>query len=595
MSVFKGLKTNWLLIAFIALIPLWTVGMFNRGYWTPDEPREAAIAWRMSVQADHTLPQLADQLFLEKPPLSYWISAIAMRLFGDSASAARVPNLIYAAIVALALGLLMQSMAGNIAASVAVIVFGSALTAYQVSIWLAPDACLVAGCAVALFGAYRGYVASGSRDKLLFYTIMHLGAAIGFMAKSAPGWIVPALALLVLMVWEGRLRELLRWELWAGFTLQILGIGLWIASVLNEPNGDEALRVLFWNNLAGRFTDVQAVGALDYAAAHKNWPGKYLIELPYHLFPWTLLVAAALSRAWKGTRTSGLSATPWRFAVASSVPFIILLSLATTARGIYIVPGLLGFAMIVGLWVNELSSLDVSAALKKFDSVAISSTRFCVVFFAGIIFTVLCFMIAADLDNANLWILILSLVCVVLVVVTASRLSALAQRQGRILSSLCWSYVVFAFSVSIGVASLMPIVDQSQDLRPLGAAIKRDTVGHSLGLTTPDETTIAMLDYRLRTPFTVMGLDGRDQVLEVKQWLEEHPNDGRVLVKLEGRATGKLTQLLQRMGVKQKPRTDSFLQALEQAKVAELVTIYERPQGRRYALLRASSNLIAPQ
>jgi 4-amino-4-deoxy-L-arabinose transferase-like glycosyltransferase len=591
MSVFKGLKTNWLLIAFIALIPLWTVGMFNRGYWTPDEPREAAIAWRMSVQADHTLPQLADQLFLEKPPLSYWISAIAMRLFGDSASAARVPNLIYAAIVALALGLLMQSMAGNIAASVAVIVFGSALTAYQVSIWLAPDACLVAGCAVALFGAYRGYVASGSRDKLLFYTIMHLGAAIGFMAKSAPGWIVPALALLVLMVWEGRLRELLRWELWAGFTLQILGIGLWIASVLNEPNGDEALRVLFWNNLAGRFTDVQAVGALDYAAAHKNWPGKYLIELPYHLFPWTLLVAAALSRAWKGTRTSGLSATPWRFAVASSVPFIILLSLATTARGIYIVPGLLGFAMIVGLWVNELSSLDVSAALKKFDSVAISGTRFCVVFFAGIIFTVLCFMIAADLDNANLWILILSLVCVVLVVVTASRLSALAQRQGRILSSLCWSYVVFAFSVSIGVASLMPIIDQWQDLRPLAAAIKQDTAGQSLALIAPDETTIAMLDYQLHTPFTIIGNNEQDQVLAVKQWFDVHHNDGRVLFKLQGHATGNVTQLLQRMGVKQKIRTDGLLQSLEQAKIAELVTLYERPEGRRYALLRASSNL----
>jgi hypothetical protein len=28
---------------------------------------------------------------------------------------------------------------------------------------------------------------------------MHLGAAVGFMAKSAPGWLVPALALLALI------------------------------------------------------------------------------------------------------------------------------------------------------------------------------------------------------------------------------------------------------------------------------------------------------------------------------------------------------------------------------------------------------------
>ncbi|MDB6098053.1 MAG: hypothetical protein JWN58_756, partial [Gammaproteobacteria bacterium] len=35
-----------------ALLLTWCVGMFARGYWTPDEPREADLAWRMSWQAD---------------------------------------------------------------------------------------------------------------------------------------------------------------------------------------------------------------------------------------------------------------------------------------------------------------------------------------------------------------------------------------------------------------------------------------------------------------------------------------------------------------------------------------------------------------
>ena len=43
----------------LALAPLWLCGMFGRGLWTPDEPREADIAWRMSQQTDRTLPQLA--------------------------------------------------------------------------------------------------------------------------------------------------------------------------------------------------------------------------------------------------------------------------------------------------------------------------------------------------------------------------------------------------------------------------------------------------------------------------------------------------------------------------------------------------------
>ena len=46
----------WLTAAALAL--LWCVGLFGRGYWTPDEPREAALAASVSTQA-LPLPQLA--------------------------------------------------------------------------------------------------------------------------------------------------------------------------------------------------------------------------------------------------------------------------------------------------------------------------------------------------------------------------------------------------------------------------------------------------------------------------------------------------------------------------------------------------------
>src|ERR1700738_4780544 len=97
-------------LILLALSPLWLVCIFGRGLGTPDEPREADIAWRMSLQSDRTLPQLAGTPFLEKPPLSYWMSAGALALFGDSAAAARVPNLLYALISALAVGALALAM-----------------------------------------------------------------------------------------------------------------------------------------------------------------------------------------------------------------------------------------------------------------------------------------------------------------------------------------------------------------------------------------------------------------------------------------------------------------------------------------------------
>src|SRR6185437_15871410 len=145
-----------MLWVLIALAPMWLIGTLDRGAWTPDEPRETDIAWRMSVQSHRALPQLAGQPFLEKPPLSYWMSAGSMRLFGPSARAARVPNLLYASITAVAVGGLGFAMDGVTAAIIAALVAGSAITAFRVTVWLAPDACLLAGCAVALLGTYLG-------------------------------------------------------------------------------------------------------------------------------------------------------------------------------------------------------------------------------------------------------------------------------------------------------------------------------------------------------------------------------------------------------------------------------------------------------
>src|SRR5579862_6172965 len=97
----------------VALAPLWLIGIFGRNLWTPDEPREADIAWRMSLQHERAIPQLAGTPFLEKPPLTYWLSAGALTLWGDNAAALRAPNLLYALITALAVGALALAVAAD--------------------------------------------------------------------------------------------------------------------------------------------------------------------------------------------------------------------------------------------------------------------------------------------------------------------------------------------------------------------------------------------------------------------------------------------------------------------------------------------------
>src|SRR5215469_11711109 len=369
------------MLIVVALAPLWLLGLFGRGLWTPDEPREADIAWRMSQQSDRSLPQLADIPFLEKPPLSYWMSAAALRVFGDSPGALRAPNLLYAllgalAVAALALG--MRADAG--AAAIAALVATSALLVYRAAIWLAPDACLLAGCSLALLGAWRGYRATPGKPKAAGYALMHLGAAIGFMAKSAPGWLVPGLALLTLIAWERRWSELRRWELYVGLALQALIIGPWLLAVARTPEGGQALLAFFWHNVVGRFTRITAPAALDYTTGHRNFPGKYLLELPLYLLPWTVVVAAALLRAFRRARVAGPAGTPWRFALAASLPFLALLSVAATARDVYAAPALLGFGVLAGLWMH-----DAQRSPTPLDRITVSVSRWLVTVIAWIL------------------------------------------------------------------------------------------------------------------------------------------------------------------------------------------------------------------
>lgn len=579
---------HWILLVLICLAPLWLIATLDRGAWTPDEPREADIAWRMSTQSDRALPQLAGQPFLEKPPLSYWMSAGAMRLFGPSARAARVPNLLYAAITASAMGALGFAMDGVAAAIVAALVTGTALTAFRVTAWLAPDACLLAGCAISLLGAYLGYTAAPGHRKLYGYLLMHVGAAVGFMAKSAPGWLVPGLALLTLIVWERRWSELRRPELHAGWLLQAIVIGPWILAVAHTAQGAESLRILFWYNLAGRFTHVAAPAAYRYSAGHPNSPGKYFIELPVYLLPWTALAATAAWHGRKRLRLPGSEGTGWRFAVAASLPFLLLLTFAATARDIYAAPALLGASLLVALEVSEAQRLG-----NQVHRDLLLWTRRLIAAIACVLAAALTALGigSAMSGSAGLADRVITIgeysaaaVAVLGLATLGLQRAADAERRGHVLLGFQWTYAAYAAVFCITSLAMFPTIDRWHDLPLLATRIHSDTEHASLALLNPDETTIAMLDRRLRTSFSVLTTGGDSPRHVVSEWLAAHGNRGRILVLLPGHAPGELTPLLERAHL-DRPAGDGVAGQLEAEGVASIVRRYELPHGRRYVLL----------
>jgi 4-amino-4-deoxy-L-arabinose transferase-like glycosyltransferase len=582
-ALFGRLRSPLALLS-AALLSIWCVGMLGRGYWTPDEPREADISWRMSWQADRAVPLLAGEAFCEKPPLTYWLAAVPIRLFGSAAWAARLPNLLYAMIAALGVGLLARRSAGPIAGLAGAAAIGTFLLAYQVAIWIATDAPLLATVCIALLGGYLGFYAAHTRERLRGYLLMHAALGLGFLCKSAVAWMVPALALVTLAVWEKRWRELLRWELYLGLVLQAAMILTWVGFVYVGPDGAARLKVFFWNNLVGRFTHVDAPDELQYAAAHRNSPGKYFIELPLYLAPWTLLVIAALRRAWRQRKTAFDDYRPVRFALAASLPPLAVLSMAATARNIYFAPALPGVALLLAWWTREISEIP-----DRWDVRALRATSIL------LLLGVMVFIAALGLVGADGWNTIGS--HAEFIVISAAGLGLAASLALRAWTAArdhvqraLWSLLLAYCALLVGPASqLYARVDTWQDLASIARAIERSAVGKPLILFAPDETTRAIIDMYARTSVELIpGPIDAASIDRLRAAAAAAPQS-LVVVQLPGR-TGAIAQRLKdgfgpRRG-SAAPQSDGppELPWLQSAGL-RMAEAYALPNGRRYALL----------
>jgi 4-amino-4-deoxy-L-arabinose transferase-like glycosyltransferase len=394
------------------------------------------------------------------------------------------------------------------------------------------------------------------------------------MAKSAPGWLVPALALGGLIVWERRWQELRRPELYAGLLLQALIIGPWLVLVAHGAGGSSALRTLFWNNIVGRFTHIAAPAALDYTSGHLNKPGKYWLELPLYLLPWTLVAGAALVRLWQRHGAPGGAGTAWRFALSASLPLLVLLSLAATARDIYAAPALLGFALLVALWVFE-----AQHAPSRLDQLCVSSTRVLVALLGALLIGSLTVLALAG--AAASWAAAAAALGILGLGVPALLRARRAQQRGALSESLVCCYAGYAAALSLSALVAFPVIDRWQDLGGLARRIRTDTAQQPLALLAPDETTLAMIDHGFSGSFTVLG---NANAAAVRSWFAARGVRARVLVLLPGHAEGEVSRWLGRWHPLP-AAGDGVAGTLIASGSAALVQRYELPQGRRYALL----------
>src|SRR5205823_6593521 len=93
----------------------------------PDEGRYAEIAREMAATGDWVTPRLNGLKYFEKPPLQYWLTAIAYRVFGVHEWTARLWPALAGFLAVLALGAAGYALGGVTLGAYAGLVLGTTL------------------------------------------------------------------------------------------------------------------------------------------------------------------------------------------------------------------------------------------------------------------------------------------------------------------------------------------------------------------------------------------------------------------------------------------------------------------------------------
>jgi len=337
------------LIALVVAVVLGFSGIFQHGLWTPDEPREAEVGREMLLSHFSAAPTLSGVPFMEKPPLFAWITAASYFVFGVNDWAGRVPAALFAVGAAWIAYLLGKRAGGRLAGLCSAVVL--------VTMWQFAET----SHRVALDDALTFFVAAGHlaflrlRDKTdaRSYAVVALCAGLAFMTKSFIGPALmcapPLLAAAAMGDWRCVKRVLAPAA--GAAIVGVAAFGLpWVLAVAHTPGaGWPAVKTCLWTNTIGRSVTLEDSGF----GAHAHAPFYYLYAWIGVLAPWTLALPAAFTsdavrRDARGGRTLFLGLV--------FVAGLVLLSIPTGKRELYLLPLLPAAAVVPGVWLSRVGS-----------------------------------------------------------------------------------------------------------------------------------------------------------------------------------------------------------------------------------------------
>jgi 4-amino-4-deoxy-L-arabinose transferase-like glycosyltransferase len=356
----KSLLQKWGLPALTLFTFFFLLG--SRSLNEPDEGRYSEIAREMIETGDWLVPHLWYLPHLDKPPMTCWLVAASMKLFGQNEWAARLPVALAGVSGVWAAFLFGGSLGGRRAGFWSAVILQSSLLYFAMARMLTPDIFLTQFVAWAVYFFWRSWrcLDCGDTSPLFKAPIWRrtpkffawhlagwLAIALGFLTKGPIALAIPLVAFVTLAIFRRREAsgKTLFAGLIAGFALFLLLAAPWFLAVFQRV--PESAHYMILGQAAGHLLGTTI----------KNRPGNpfyFFGILAAGLLPWTFLLGwlwrrSEISNSALRTPRSALTKDGWLLLNVWTIFTFALFSFSHAKLPAYILPIFPALAVMLAL------------------------------------------------------------------------------------------------------------------------------------------------------------------------------------------------------------------------------------------------------
>ena len=303
-EILAGLGRELVRVRWIVLLGLVIfAGRLHESDLRVDGLRYAAISREMLTSGNLLVPHIGGELFLNKPPLLFWLTALAMKVLGVGSFSAKIVSVLFGVGLMVLLFHLARRLFGKDSLGyLAALVFATSFTVH----YNTKDCRMESMMAFFLLAALYAFVLYLEQRQRRWLLLWGFSSGLAVLTKGVPGVLPLAVAFLYLALFE---RRALDRRMLADMGLALLvfaaTFGWWYAYVMRAtPFGDAFFRGQVFDRLSvGPVAPVGGAAGYAFGETYRVYPVySFLVALVQEYFYYLPFCVYGLVLLWREYR-----------------------------------------------------------------------------------------------------------------------------------------------------------------------------------------------------------------------------------------------------------------------------------------------------